>query len=405
MERAVKKRILVWVPVLAVLIAAVTWLLRPQPVTVDLGMVESGPLQVTVSDEGETRVRDMFVVSAPVPGLMRRVELEAGDTVIGNKTVIARIEPTNPTLLDQRATLEARAAVDAAAAASSYAEAQIRRAQAEADFATVDLERISALAERHTVSRSDLDAAARRSRTANAALQEAQAALRMRESELRQARARLTGPARSRSQQQDCECVRVFSPISGTIMRVVNESEGVVQSGAPIVEIGDPRRLEVQVDLLSEDAVRVEPGQRVIVDAWGGPAPLAGVVRRVEPFGHTKVSALGIEEQRVNVIIYLTEPYERWARLGHGYRVEPRIVLWESDRVLRVPLSALFREGQRWAVFVERRGRAVLTFVDLGQQNSNYAQVVAGLMGGERIVLHPNDRVASGVRIVARRTS
>ena len=405
MERAVKKRILVWAPFIAVLIAAVTWLLRPQPVAVDLGIVESGPLQVTVSDEGETRVRDMFVVSAPVPGLMRRVELEVGDTVAGNKTVIARIEPTNPTLLDQRATLEAQAAVDAAAAASSYAEAQIRRAQAEADFATVDLERISTLAERHTVSRSDLDAAARRSRTANAALQEAQAALRMRESELRQAQARLASPARSRLQQKDCECVRVFSPVSGTIMRVVNESEGVVQSGAPIVEIGDPRKLEVQVDLLSEDAVRVEPGQRVVVDAWGGSAPLAGVVRRVEPFGHTKVSALGIEEQRVNVIIYLTEPYERWARLGHGYRVEPRIVLWESGRVLRVPLSALFREGQRWAVFVERGGRAVLTFVDLGQQNSTYAQVVAGLVGGERIVLHPNDRVASGVRIAARGTS
>jgi HlyD family secretion protein len=166
--------------------------------------------------------------------------------------------------------------------------------------------------------------------------------------------------------------------------------------------VGSPEQLEVVVDLLSADAVRVQPGQRVIIEAWGGDRPLAGQVRRIEPFGFTKVSALGIEEQRVNVVIDITEPRENWQRLGHGYRVEPRIVLWEAADVLRVPLSALFRHGERWAVFVERAGRAELRDVEIGQGNGLEAEVRAGLEPGERVVMHPGDRVSPGVRLEER---
>jgi HlyD family secretion protein len=371
-------------------------------VPVDLVAVDRGPLTVSVSDEGETRVRDMYVVSAPVPGRMRRIDLQVGDAVVADQTLVARIEPSDPSFLDVRSAAEARAGVDAAAAARTHAAAQVRRVQAELDFARAEHERMRALAQSHTVSANDLDAAQRRARTAEAALAEAQAERQMRESEYQVARARLMTPGTARARIADCDCVSVHSPVSGQVLRIVNESEGVVASGTPLVEVGNPGLLEVVVDLLSADAVRVQSGQRVVIEAWGGDQPLDGTVQRVEPFGFTKVSALGIEEQRVNVVIDLTSPRERWNRLGHGYRVEPRIVLWESDGVLRVPLSALFRQGDRWAVFVEQDGRAVLRPVDIGQENGLDAEVRSGLEAGERVVLHPGDRVAPGARLTER---
>jgi HlyD family secretion protein len=396
------KRALFWAPLALALVAALAWLFRPAAVTVDLVTVDRGPLTVSVSDEGETRVKDMYVVSAPVPGLMRRIELDVGDAVVADQTVVARIQPSDPSFLDIRSEAEARAGVEAAAAARTLAAAQVRRAQAELDFARAELGRVRALARSHTVSESDLDAAERRARTTEAALAEAQAERRVRESEYQVARARLLTPATTRERPADCECVTVYSPVSGNVLRVATESEGVVPSGTPLVEVGNPEQLEVVVDLLSADAVRVEAGQRVIIEGWGGDQPLAGVVRRVEPFGFTKVSALGIEEQRVNVVIDITESRERWQRLGHGYRVEPRIVLWEATDVLRIPLSALFREGDRWAVFVEQNQRAVLREVEIGQGNGLEAEVRSGLEQGERVVLHPGDRVSPGARLAER---
>jgi HlyD family secretion protein len=284
------KRALFWAPLALALVAALAWLFRPAAVTVDLVTVDRGPLTVSVSDEGETRVKDMYVVSAPVPGLMRRIELDVGDAVVADQTVVARIQPSDPSFLDVRSEAEARAGVEAAA-----------------DFARTELGRVRALARSHTVSESDLDAAERRARTTEAALAEAQAERRVRESEYQVARARLLTPATTRERPADCECVTVYSPVSGNVLRIATESEGVVPSGTPLVEVGNPEQLEVVVDLLSADAVRVETGQRVIIEGWGGDQPLAGVVRRVEPFGFTKVSALGIEEQRVNVVIDITE--------------------------------------------------------------------------------------------------
>ncbi len=402
MNSTLKRRLYFWLPALALFALTLIWLFRPLPIAVDLAIVERGPLQVSVSDEGEMRVRDMFVVSASITGLMRRVELEPGDPVVANETIIARLEPSVPMFLDERATAEASAGVDAAAAARSFAEAQLRRAEAEREFAESELKRLKALASRQSISENELDAAARRAKTAVAAVQEAKAALKMRESELHQARARLLNPAQAKRAAKDCDCVLVYSPISGSVLRVLHKSEGVVSAGTPIVEIGDPRSLEVQVDLLSEEAVRVRPGQRALIEGWGGTTRLEGVVQRIEPFGFTKVSALGIEEQRVNVIIDLTSPYEAWRSLGHGYRVEPRIVVWESRDEILAPLAALFRDGDKWAVFISERGRAALRHVDIGQQNGVVAQITSGVVPGERIVLHPNDRISAGVRIEER---
>jgi HlyD family secretion protein len=396
------KRLTFWGPLVLALALVLAWLFRPAAVPVDLATVDRGPLTVSVSDEGETRVRDMYVISAPVPGRMRRIDLEVGDPVVADQTIVARIEPSDPAFLDVRSAAEARASLDAAAAARTHAAAQVRRAQAELDFARAEYERIRALAQSHTVSENELDSAQRRARTAEATLAEAQAARQVRESEYQVARAKLLAPSTARQPVADCDCVSVHSPVSGRVLRIVKESEGVVESGTPLVEVGNPDLLEVVVDLLSADAVRVQAGQRVLIEAWGGDQPLDGVVQRVEPFGFTKVSALGIEEQRVNVVIDITSPRERWQRLGHGYRVEPRIVLWESGDVLRVPLSALFRHGERWAVFVERDGRAELREVEIGQGNGLHAEVRSGLEAGERVVLHPADRVSPGVRLAER---
>ena len=402
MNPALLRRMIFWSPLVVLLAFALFWLFRPRPVPVDLAVAQRGPMQVTVSEDGEARVRDVFVVSAPLAGLMRRIDLEVGDAVQARKTVIARIGPVDPAFLDPRSVAEARAARDAAVAARAFARAQLQRAQAEYDFAALEYQRIESLAQRQTVSQNERDAAQSRARTAAALIEEARAALKMRESELAQAEARLLTPASLSRRSEDCDCVQVFSPVSGTVLRMVTESESVVQSGAPLVEVGNPEQLEVVVDLLSPDAVRVREGQRALIEAWGGEGPLEGKVRRVEPFGFMKVSALGIEEQRVNVHIDLVDPRERWERLGHGYRVEPRIVLWEADDVLQAPLSALFRHTEGWAVFVADGGRAVLRPVEIGRQNGVTAEILSGLEPGQPLVLHPGDRVSDGVRIAPR---
>jgi HlyD family secretion protein len=369
------RRLLFWLPLVVLAVLAIAWLFRPEPVLVDLATVERGPIQVSVSDEGETRVKNVFVVSAPVPGLMQRITLKAGDEVVAGRTVVARIEPSDPSFLDARSQREARAAVD--------------RAVAEKDFADAELKRYRELASRGVVSANDLDAAERRARTAAAALAEA--------------RARLVAPSGlQRRSGPDCDCVDVHSPVNGRVLRVLQESEAVVTSGTALLEVGDPTDLEVVVDLLSTDAVRVEAGQKVLIEAWGGPVPLNARVRLVEPFGFTKVSALGIEEQRVNVVMDFTDPPETWNRLGHGFRVEPRIILAEADGVLKVPRAALFRHQGSWAVFAVRDGRATLREVRLGLENGLEAEVLEGLSEGEAVVLQPGDRVSDGVLLEER---
>lgn len=397
----IARRLLLWGCVGLLLAAGLVFAFWPRPIPVDFVTAESGPLVVTVGDEGETRVRDVFVLSAPVTGFMRRIDLDVGDQLVAEVTEIARIEPIDPSFLDVRSAAQAEAAVEAGEAALALAAAEVEMASAELDFADSELKRARRLIRSDTISERALDDAERVFRTKKAALATAQAGLRMREWELEQARAELVSPAVGRQSRDDCECVILTAPVSGQLLRIHQESEAVVTSGQPLVDIGDPVDLEIVVDLLSEDAVKVEAGQRVIIEDWGG-RELNGRVKRVEPTGFMKVSALGIEEQRVNVIIDFADPPEDWERLGHGYRVEVRVVLWEDEAVLKLPLTALFRQGTAWATFVETGGRATLRPVVLGQRTDLEAQVLEGLEEGERVVLYPSDRVVEGVRLEAR---
>ncbi len=375
----------------------------PSAVPVDLAPAEAGTLTVTVDEEGETRVRDVFVLSAPVAGRVRRIEIEAGDAVVARETVVAEIEPSDPDFLDVRSKSQAEAAVKAAEASLSLAAASLEQARAELDFAESERERKRELERRGAVSARDLDDAERLYRTRRAAVGTAEAALRERSFEVDRARAQLVSPLDARGPRgEGCACIPLRAPVSGRVLRVLRESEGVIRAGEALLEIGDPRELEIVADLLSSDAVRVEEGQRVIVDEWGGEGSLAGRVRRVEPLGFTKISALGIEEQRVNVLVDFTDPPERWRRLGHGYRVVVRIVLWEGVDVLKLPLTAFFRSGGGWAVFVAEGSRARLRPVELGQTNGLEAEVRGGIEAGARVVAYPSDRVRDGVRLAPR---
>lgn len=397
-----QRRIALWGVLLAILAAGLVYAFRPQPVPVDFARVEHGPLVVTVDEEGETRVRDVFVLSAPIAGRARRIESEVGDSVVASETVVVEIEPIDPSFLDVRSKAQAQAVIRTAEAARVLASAELERAQAELAFADAELKRARRLIPQGTISQRRLDEDERAFKTAKATLATSQAALDMRNAELERARAELLSPLETRGQATGCPCVSVTTPVSGRVLRVHHESEGVVSPGEPLIEIGDPRDLEIVADLLSSDAVKVEAGQRVMIEDWGGGEVLNGRVERVEPYGFTKVSALGIEEQRVNVVIDFADPPERWQRLGHGYRVEARIVLWEGEDVLNVPLNALFRDGDAWAVFVETEGRAEKRRVEPGRQNGLHSEIRAGLQADERIVLHPSDRVVDGVRLTAR---
>lgn len=383
--------------------AALGYAFWPQPVPVDVAAVARGDLQATIDGEGRTRVREIYVVSAPMSGYLRRIERHVGDPVSAHDTVLATIQPTDPTFLDRRARAQAEASVKAAEAAFALAEAERARAEAELEFARAELQRSEELARRNTISQSDLDRARLQMRTQQAALATADATVTMRRYELETARAALIEPGEAAGANEGSLCcVDVRSPVHGQILRLIHESEGVVSAGEPLLEIGDPRDLEIVVDLLSSDAVQVAVGAAVLIEDWGGAGNLAGRVRRVEPYGFTKLSALGIEEQRVNVIIDLEDPPDRWRLLGHGFRVDARIVVWTGSEVLKVPIGALFRDGDVWAVFVAEDGRARLRRIKIGHGNAREAEIVEGLREGEAVILYPGDRIGDGVRVERR---
>lgn len=389
------------------LVGGLVWAFLPTPAPVDLAVVERGALRVTVDEDGETRVRDVYVVSAPVDGRLLRIEIEAGDQVRAERTVLASIQPRPPTLLDRRTREAAEARLRAAEAAVALGQAEVERAAAELDFARIELRRAEGLVRSDHISEQALDRAKLEVATRDAALREAEARLEMQRQELARAQADLiepVGPGVFGFEPHTC-CIEIVAPVDGTVLAVLQESERVVQSGAPLIEIGDPRDLEIVVDLLSTDAVKVEPGAEAAIEAWGGAEILNARVRRIEPAGFTKISALGIEEQRVNVILDFADPPERWRALGHGYRVEARITIWQGQELLLIPLSALFREGDDWAVFALEDGRARLRRVEIGHRSNLEAEVIEGLEVGQRVVLHPSDRVRDGVRIVPRTTA
>lgn len=394
MRRFARNIRLIGASIIVLGIAAVA--MWPEAVEVDVVRVERGPMQVTIDEDGETRVRERFVVSAPVAGRLERIELEPGDPVVRGKTVVARLTPAAAPLLDPRARAELAAAVEAARAAVGQAQAERARAAATLAQDRSTLLRQEKLFQAGAVPRDALEAAQTAVKSGEEALRAAEFTVSRTEHELQLARARLQQPAAGG------RTVEIVAPVNGLVLRQLRQSESVVPSGEPLVEIGDPDDIEVVADLLSTDAVRVSSGDPVLIEQWGGSHPLEARVQRVEPSGFMKVSALGVEEQRVNVIIDFVDRAGASRKLGDGYRVEVRVVVWREDDVLKVPVGSLFRRGDEWAVFVVDNERVRLQPVQLGQRNSSEGQITGGLTAGQIVVLHPPDTLADGMGVRTR---
>ena len=385
----------------AVAILAAAYLaVKPAPVLVDTAEVEAKPMVVTISEEGETRVSDIYTVASPIAGKLDRISLREGDQVSGGKTLVALIQPLESPFLDQRTRNELTAAVEAARSAVALAQVELQRAKTAFNLAESEYSRAYRLAGSSAISESSLEQAYSELQLQKAQVSSAEATIRLRKAELTTAEARLIQPETVSGMGADMDCcVSVLAPVDGVVLDVFVRSEQPVTAGARLLDIGDTGKLEVVVELLSRDAVAVRPGTRVIIDGWGGEQTLSATVRRVDPAAFTRVSALGIEEQRVNVIMDLdTSPPE----LGHAYRVYTRLVIWESEEALQVPLGALFRHQGQWAAFIAVGGKAKLVTVKTGRMNDSQAEVLEGLAAGDRVIVYPSDLLEDGSLIEAR---
>jgi HlyD family secretion protein len=398
------------VVVIGLISAGLIWFAWPRPLPVDLATVARGPIEVTADDDGKTHVRHIYTVSAPVAGKVLRIShpmgeqgpsLHVGDQVTANETVVALMQPTAPSFIDVRSHDQLEAEVIAADAAILQQEAEVRRLQAALDFSRTEFERAKTLSRTQTISAQAFDKAKFDVDTNEAALASAKAQVDVRHSLRASLAARLIDPTNMATPADVACCVRVLAPASGRVLKIIQDSEAVLLPGAPLVDIGNPLDLEVVADLLSTDAVQIKVGAPVRIDGWGGPT-INGSVVRVDPAGFLKVSALGIEEQRVRVTIDFTDPPEAWSQLGHDYRVIVHVVIWKADDALTTPISALFRKGDDWAMFAIENGRARTTIVKIGHRNNRVAEVLGGLSGGTEVVLHPSDRIADGVKVVQR---
>lgn len=388
-------------------LGAIVYGLIPAPIEVDLADVQRGAIRVTVDQDGKTRIREKYVVSAPLAGRLLRIELEPGDEVVASRTLLASIEPRDPELLDARTIAQAEARVKAAEKAVEKMEPMLEEVAAAQEFAESELKRVRDAQAKspRSVSTSEIESKLLAYRTRTALLRTTRHNQEIAEFELDQAQAALI---RSRPQAADDASPSgdgngwnfiIRAPIDGRVLRVFQESSAVVNSGTSLLEIGDPTDLEVEIDVLSRDAVKIEPGALVLLEHWGGEKTLQGRVRLVEPSAFTKVSTLGVEEQRVNAIVDLVDPPQERTALGDGFRVEARIIVSEATEVLKTPTSALFRVGDEWAVFRVIDGVARQTVVQLGMQNGLEAEVVEGLDEGQQVVVHPGDDVADGVAV------
>jgi len=397
------RRYILWGLVLVVVAGGIYMAFQPKPVAVDLAVVAAAPMAVTVGDEGRTRIREIYEVSTPVAGRVLRLERSVGDAVTKNETVLAVIQPGDPAFLDRRNRTQVRSAIKAARAALKLGEADLARTKAEYDFAGNELRRAEALAAKRNLSAQSLDRAQLDFKKAGAAMATAKATMQMRRYELEEIEAALINPSvKAEGRPEGGCCVEIKAPVNGRVLRLLRQSESIVQAGTPLVELGNPKDLEVVVDLLSTDAVKVLPGATTKIIDWGGEGDLVGSVRLVEPYGFAKVSALGIEEQRVNVIIDFAADQKKAQTLGHGYRVNTRITVWQRDGVVQVPLAALFRHQNKWAVFVAKNDIATIAYLELGKRNSEAAEVLGGLAKGASVVLHPGDRISEGVALLDR---
>ncbi len=392
-----------WLPRLVValfvllLVGLLVYGYLPKPVPVDAARVTRGPLEVTVEDDGQTRLRERYVVCAPIAGVAARIELDPGDAVKAGE-VVARLLPPESPFLDPQARAAAQARVSATAAAERQARATVDRAEHALADARRELARARQLAAGKAITAREVDQAKALARSRQSELQMARFGAEVAGHEAQLARAALgsleaKGPART---------LDLASPVAGEVLRVVHESEGMVPAGAPLLEVGDPADVEVVVDLLTQDAVQVAPGMPVIIDRWGGDRPLPGRVREVEPSAFTEVSPLGVPEQRVNVVVELEAPASERRALGDGYAVEARIVVWRADGVLQLPTSALFRHDDGWAAFAIENGRAVLRGVTIGRRTPLKTEMRGGLAQGAMVIVHPGESVRPGVAVAPR---
>lgn len=409
------KRWLWIILLIAIVVAGAFWAMRPQPVEVSGTAASRGPLRVTVEEEGKTRLRDRFVVSSPVAGYVRRIQSKEGDNVRAGD-VAAVLEPLRAQVLDTRTREQGEARLKAAEATLRVAQArlstteqQARAAQAEASYWAQQLERETPLSktgdipqERLARTRSEATRTEAARRAAENSVATARAEIEQARAEVEAARTALLEPSVG-PRKATGDLVTVRWPVSGRILKLVKESEGVVQAGEPLMELGNTRALEVEVEVLSVDAVKMTQGTAVEFTRWGGEKPLEGRVRVVEPSGFTKISALGVEEQRVRVIADITSPEDQWKRLGHGYRVEAVFILWQGEQVLQVPASALFRTGEQWNVYIIEGGYARRRGVQLGHRNGLAAEVVSGLKEGEMVIPHPDETVEDGTQVVVKK--
>jgi HlyD family secretion protein len=396
MQVNIRRRIAV-VTIIGLVLLAVAYGFMPKPVSVDVKKALRGPLRVTIDEEGKTRVRDRFVVSSPVSGYMRRVELEVGDRVSKGQTLVS-LEPARASVLDPRSRAETEAAVSAARAELKAAEENSRAAAADAEYAGQKLERNRSLVEKGYVARDLFDQSASEAKrteanrlSAKAAVQTARARLEKALATLRYYEAEGTG--------DNGKVIAVRTTVTGSVLKIHHESEGAVNAGDPLVDIGDPSQLEVKVEVLSADAVNIRPGTSVLFERWGGDAPLTGKVTIVEPEAFTKVSSLGVEEQRVLIIADITSLPESWQRLGDEYRVEASFIIWENNDVLQVPESALFRKGSGWALFVMKDKKARLREVRIGHRNGLSAEIISGISEGETVIIYPDESIKDSVGV------
>ncbi|WP_127904108.1 efflux RND transporter periplasmic adaptor subunit [Solirhodobacter olei] len=392
------RRLLSALAAILALTAALTWAFWPDPVPVDLATVTRGPMEVTVSADGVTHIRDVYEVTAPMAGTVRRAPVSVGDDVRAGQTVVASIQPLEPGFLDARARAQAEAAVDEAQASLQLSKAKLAEARTTQSHAESEYIRAQALAARGTIPQQMLEDADAARQTAQAAVDAAQSSVDLQQATLTRMQAQLVGPG-SRDPVTSACCLEIKAPATGTVLFLANSSARPVQAGETLMTIGSLDDLEVVVDLLSSDAVKVPVGAAAHVERWGGPQPIEARVRQIEPAAFTKVSALGIEEQRVRLRLDILTPPEKRRGLGDNYRVFVRVVTWSGKDVLQVPIGALFRSGDGWAVFRDVGGRAIQTPVTLGHQTDLMAEVVSGLSEGDRVVVFPSTRITEHSRI------
>lgn len=395
------RNLVYWLIAVIVIGVAVVLAVKPRPLLVDIAVAIRGPMDVRIEEDGKTRIRERYVVSSPLTGRLLRVTWDVGDAVLGGETILARLEPTDPDLLDPRTVAQARARVRAAERKLEATKAELTKAEAAADFAEVEMGRVRQLRRTNAASISEFEEKelAFRQRTEDARAAGFNVDIAEYELELQRAALLLTDP----NQADDGEMeLSIRAPIDGRVLRIYQESTVVVTAGAALMELGDPTDLEVVADVLSRDAVRISAGDRVVMQHWGGVKPLEGRVRLVEPSGFTKVSALGVEEQRVNVIIDLAEPPAQRAELGDGFRVDCEVVVWEAADVLQIPTSALFRVDGNWHVFAIEAHTARRRPVEINHNNGTVAEVISGLVEGDQVIPHPSDTIEDGVLVEQR---